>query len=57
MVCRSGFTGEKGYEIFCENSAAEALWDAVMKEGEKWGIQPTAYLKEMHERLKAYQPN
>ena len=23
----------------------------------KWGIQPTAYLKEMNERLKAYTPN
>ena len=38
MVTRSGFTGEKGYEIFCENAAAEAVWDAVQESGKRFGV-------------------
>jgi aminomethyltransferase len=40
MVTRSGFTGEKGYEIFCDNSAAEQVWDAVIESGSQMGIHP-----------------
>ena len=28
-VCRTGYTGELGYELFCDARDAEAVWDAV----------------------------
>ncbi|MCG7518959.1 DUF1989 domain-containing protein [Ruegeria sp. Ofav3-42] len=40
MLSRSGYTGELGYEIFCSNSDAVAIWDAVMEAGEEFGITP-----------------
>ncbi len=40
MLTRSGFTGELGYEIFCDASAATKIWDAVMEAGEEFGILP-----------------
>lgn len=40
MLSRTGFTGELGYEIFCHEQHAEAIWDAVMQEGEPLGIVP-----------------
>lgn len=40
MLTRSGFTGELGYEIFCDKAAALPIWDALMKEGEEFGITP-----------------
>lgn len=38
MLCRSGFTGELGYEIFCGRQDAEAVWDALIQAGEPFGL-------------------
>ncbi|MEP3275026.1 MAG: DUF1989 domain-containing protein [Stappiaceae bacterium] len=38
MLTRSGFTGDLGYEIFCDVGSAVQIWDAVMKAGEDLGI-------------------
>ncbi len=38
VVCRTGYTGERGYELIVENAAAPALWDALMAAGEQYGI-------------------
>lgn len=40
MLTRSGFTGELGYEIFCDKESALPIWDALMKEGEEFDITP-----------------
>ncbi len=40
MLSRSGYTGELGYEIFCDKADAPALWDAVMAAGAEFGITP-----------------
>ncbi len=40
VVCRTGYTGERGYELIVENAAAPALWDALMGAGEPFGIAP-----------------
>lgn len=40
MLCRSGYTGELGYELFCAVQDAPALWDALMEAGQAFGIQP-----------------
>ena len=33
MVCRTGYTGEKGVEVMCAEDDAVALWDAVLARG------------------------
>lgn len=38
-VCRTGYTGEKGYELVLPASAAPAVWDAVMAAGGQFGIR------------------
>jgi aminomethyltransferase len=40
MLCRTGFTGELGYEIFCDHQDAEAIWDGLMAAGAPHGLVP-----------------
>jgi glycine cleavage system T protein (aminomethyltransferase) len=40
IVCRTGYTGERGYELVAPNAVAPALWDALLAAGEQWGILP-----------------
>jgi aminomethyltransferase len=37
-VCRSGYTGELGYELVVPAEAAGSLWDAALSAGERHGI-------------------
>lgn len=37
-ICRTGYTGERGYEIVCRPEDAGNVWDAVMAAGEQYGI-------------------
>ncbi len=39
-VCRTGYTGEKGYELVVPSDAAESVWDAVLEAGRPHGIRP-----------------
>jgi aminomethyltransferase len=38
FVCRTGYTGELGYELVVPNEAAGELWDALSRAGEKHGM-------------------
>ena len=40
VVSRTGYTGELGYEIFCHPKHCTEVFDAVWKEGQKYGIKP-----------------
>jgi len=40
VVCRTGYTGERGYELIADNGVAPALWDALLAAGEQHGILP-----------------
>jgi aminomethyltransferase len=40
VVCRTGYTGERGYELVVPNDAAVAVWDALLAAGEPYGIVP-----------------
>ncbi|MGB0099213.1 MAG: glycine cleavage system aminomethyltransferase GcvT [Nocardioides sp.] len=40
VVCRTGYTGERGYELVAPNAVAVALWDAILAAGEQHGILP-----------------
>ena len=39
-VCRTGYTGERGYELVVPAAGAVAVWDAVVAAGEPYGLQP-----------------
>jgi len=39
-VCRTGYTGERGYELVCDSGAATALWDALLEAGAPHGLVP-----------------
>lgn len=43
-VSRTGYTGDLGYELWCEAKDAEALWDALMKAGHDYGLTPAGIL-------------
>lgn len=38
VVCRTGYTGERGYELIVRNDLAGEVWDALMAAGEPFGI-------------------
>jgi aminomethyltransferase len=40
IVARTGYTGEDGFELFCDAGDARTLWDAVADAGESEGIRP-----------------
>lgn len=40
LIARTGFSGEKGYELFIPAVIAPGIWDSLMKQGEAVGIKP-----------------
>ncbi|WP_254442552.1 DUF1989 domain-containing protein [Ruegeria arenilitoris] len=40
MLCRTGFTGELGYELFCDRNDAVEIWDGLMEAGSPHGLVP-----------------
>ncbi len=40
IVCRTGYTGERGYELVIPNAAALSVWDALFAAGEGLGVVP-----------------
>jgi aminomethyltransferase len=40
VVCRTGYTGERGYELIAPNEVAGALWDRLLEAGEGFGMLP-----------------
>lgn len=40
VVCRTGYTGERGYELIAANEVAGALWDGLIEAGAPYDIQP-----------------
>ena len=40
MISRTGYTGEDGFELYCEAAAVETLWNAVMEAGAGDGLVP-----------------
>ena len=40
LVARTGYTGEDGFELFCDARRATAVWEAVTATGERHGLRP-----------------
>ena len=43
MISRTGYTGERGYEIFCKGEDAPLIWDTILAEGKPMGIIPCCF--------------
>lgn len=43
VLSRTGYTGERGYEIFCKGEDAGLIWDTILEEGKSLGIIPTCF--------------
>jgi aminomethyltransferase len=43
MISRTGYTGERGYEIFCRAAEAPLVWDSILEQGADLGIVPCAF--------------
>lgn len=41
MVSRTGYTGEDGFEVYCDNEGVVKVWQEILKAGEEFGIKPT----------------
>jgi aminomethyltransferase len=42
-LSRTGYTGERGYEIFCRGQDAPMIWDRILEEGKSMGIIPCRF--------------
>ena len=40
LVARTGYTGEDGFELYCDSSQGERLWSALLDAGRDVGLQP-----------------
>jgi aminomethyltransferase len=43
LISRTGYTGERGYELFCKAEDAGLLWDTILAEGQSLGIVPACF--------------
>ena len=43
LISRTGYTGERGYEIFCRSVDAPMIWDTILEKGAAMGIGPAAF--------------
>jgi len=56
LISRTGYTGENGFELYCENRYAEKLWDALMAAGDEYGLIPCGLGSRDTLRLEAAMP-
>jgi aminomethyltransferase len=43
MISRTGYTGERGYELFVRGQDAPMIWDRILDEGASMGIIPCRF--------------
>lgn len=41
MVSRTGYTGEDGFEVYCDKDGIVTVWNAILEAGQDEGIKPT----------------
>ncbi len=42
-IARGGYSGERGYEVFCRAADAIDLWDAILAAGKPFGVMPVSW--------------
>lgn len=43
VISASGYTGERGFEIMFDNDLGHTIWNALLKAGEQYGLQPIGF--------------
>lgn len=56
LISRTGYTGESGFELYCSNADAPALFELLLKEGKEEGILPCGLGARDTLRLEAAMP-
>jgi aminomethyltransferase len=56
LVARTGYTGEDGFELFCDAARAPELWRALTAAGESHGLRPSGLGARDTLRLEAGMP-
>jgi aminomethyltransferase len=56
LIARTGYTGEDGFELFCDAQDAERVWQAVSEAGERFGLLPCGLASRDTLRLEAGMP-
>jgi aminomethyltransferase len=56
IVSKTGYTGEDGFELYCASQDAPALWNALLKAGEEYGLIPCGLGARDTLRLEAAMP-
>lgn len=42
-LARGGYSGERGYEVFCSAADAHFIWDSILEAGKDKGVIPTSW--------------
>jgi aminomethyltransferase len=53
LISRTGYTGERGYELFCKAEDAGLIWDTVLEQGKPFGIIPACFTTLDHLRVES----
>ena len=56
LVARTGYTGEDGFELFCDARRARRVWDALLAAGADLGLEPCGLGSRDTLRLEAAMP-
>ncbi len=56
VIARTGYTGEDGYELFVDGSVAANLWQTLLAQGKKAGLEPAGLGARDMLRLEAGMP-
>lgn len=54
MISRTGYTGERGYEIFCKAADAPLIWDNILEQGQPFGIVAASFTTLDYLRVESY---
>ena len=56
IISRTGYTGEDGFELYCNSQSISVLWDALMEAGKEYGLIPCGLGARDTLRLEAAMP-
>jgi aminomethyltransferase len=53
IVSRTGYTGEDGFEVYCDPAKSESVWSQIMESGKPAGLEPAGLAARNTLRLEA----
>ena len=56
LLARTGYTGEDGFEVYCDVNAAETIWNVLLAVGRPYGLRPAGLACRDTLRLEAGMP-